>query len=74
VLRVTLKAGSKSGWRTGATQQAKAPGYLPFEPSAAHLFLQLVSRRYEKGAMLLASNRSVGEWGTVRNARSPRAS
>jgi len=40
-------------------------GYLPFEPDAAHLFFQLVSRRYEKGAMLLTSNRSVGEWDTV---------
>jgi hypothetical protein len=28
-------------------------GYLPFEPNAAHLFFQLVSRRYEKGAILL---------------------
>ena len=24
-------------------------GYLPFEPAAAHLFFQLVSRRYERG-------------------------
>jgi len=40
-------------------------GYLPFEPNAAHLFFQLVSRRYERGSMLLTSNRSVGEWGTV---------
>lgn len=40
-------------------------GYLPFEPSAAHLFFQLVSRRYEKGSMLVTSNRSVGEWGAV---------
>ena len=40
-------------------------GYLPFEPNAAHLFFQLVSRRYEKGAILLSSNRSVGEWGAV---------
>ena len=40
-------------------------GYLPFEPNAAHLFFQLVSRRYEKGAILLTSNRSVGDWGTV---------
>jgi DNA replication protein DnaC len=40
-------------------------GYLPFEPSAAHLFFQLVSRRYERGSMLITSNRSVGEWGTV---------
>jgi DNA replication protein DnaC len=40
-------------------------GYLPFETNAAHLFFQLVSRRYERGSMLLTSNRSVGEWGTV---------
>lgn len=37
-------------------------GYLPFEANAAHLFFQLVSRRYEKGSILIPSNRSVGEW------------
>jgi DNA replication protein DnaC len=40
-------------------------GYLPFETNAAHLFFQLVSRRYERGSLLLTSNRSVGEWGEV---------
>ena len=40
-------------------------GYLPFEPNAAHLFFQLVSRRYERGSLLITSNRSVGEWGEV---------
>jgi DNA replication protein DnaC len=40
-------------------------GYLPFEPNAAHLFFQLVSRRYERGSMLVTSNRSVAEWGGV---------
>ena len=40
-------------------------GYLPLEPDAAHLFFQLVSRRYETGAMLITSNRSVAEWGMV---------
>jgi DNA replication protein DnaC len=40
-------------------------GYLPLEPNAAHLFFQLVSRRYERGAILLTSNRSISEWGTV---------
>ncbi|WP_368508673.1 IS21-like element helper ATPase IstB [Bradyrhizobium lupini] len=40
-------------------------GYLPLEPDAAHLFFQLVSCRYESGAMLITSNRSVAEWGTV---------
>ena len=40
-------------------------GDLPFEPDAAHLFFQLVSRRYERGSMLVTSNRAVSEWGTV---------
>jgi DNA replication protein DnaC len=40
-------------------------GYLPFDPDAAHLFFQLVSRRYERGSMMITSNRAVGEWGTV---------
>lgn len=40
-------------------------GYLPFESNAAHLFFQLVSRRYERGSVLITTNRNVGEWGTV---------
>ena len=40
-------------------------GYLPFEQNAAHLFFQLVSRRYERGSMLVTSNRAVSEWGQV---------
>lgn len=40
-------------------------GYFPFEANAANLFFQLVSRRYERGSILITSNRSVGEWGSV---------
>ena len=40
-------------------------GYLPVEPDAAHVLFQLVSRRYERGSILLTSNRAVGEWGMV---------
>jgi DNA replication protein DnaC len=40
-------------------------GYLPFESNAAHLFFQLVSRRYERGSLLITCNRSVGDWGAV---------
>ena len=40
-------------------------GYLPLESNAAHLFFMLVSRRYERGSILITSNRSVGEWGLV---------
>lgn len=40
-------------------------GYLPLERESAHLFFQLVSRRYERGSLFLTSNRSVSEWGDV---------
>jgi len=40
-------------------------GYLPLEPNAAHLFFQLVARRYERGSLLITSNRAIGEWGSV---------
>jgi DNA replication protein DnaC len=40
-------------------------GYLPFEKRSAHLFFQLVARRYEKGSMLLTTNKMVGQWGGV---------
>jgi len=40
-------------------------GYLPFEKHAAHLFFQLVARRYERGSMLITSNQSVTQWGQV---------
>src|SRR5262249_45361952 len=40
-------------------------GYLPFERRAAHLFFQLVNRRYEKGSLLVTTNQRVSEWGMV---------
>lgn len=40
-------------------------GYLPLEEDAAHLFFQLVNRRYERGGFLVTSNRPVAEWGHV---------
>jgi len=40
-------------------------GYLPFERRAAHLFFQLVNRRYEKGSLLVTTNQRVSDWGTV---------
>lgn len=40
-------------------------GYLPVTPGGANLFFQLVNARYEKGAMILTSNRGFSEWGDV---------
>ena len=40
-------------------------GYLPVIPGGGNLFFQLVNARYEKGAMILTSNRGFAEWGAV---------
>ena len=34
-------------------------------PGGGNLFLQLVNARYEKGALILTSNRGFAEWGEV---------
>jgi DNA replication protein DnaC len=40
-------------------------GYLSVGAGAGNLFFQLVNARYEKGAMILTSNRGFAEWGDV---------
>ena len=40
-------------------------GYLPIERQGANLFFQLISRRYERGPMILTSNQSFSAWGDV---------
>jgi len=40
-------------------------GYLPVTPGGGNLFFQLVNARYEKGAMILTSNRGFAEWGDI---------
>ncbi len=40
-------------------------GYLPLTGMAATLFFQLVSARYERGSIILTSNKSFTDWGEV---------
>ena len=40
-------------------------GYLPIDRHGANLFFQLISRRYERGPIILTSNQSFGAWGEV---------
>lgn len=40
-------------------------GYLPVTPGGANLLFQLINARYEKGALILTSNRGFSEWGEV---------
>jgi DNA replication protein DnaC len=42
-----------------------AIGDIPIDQHGAHLFFQLISRRYERGAMILTANQSFGPWGEV---------
>lgn len=40
-------------------------GYASMETEVAHYFFQIVSNRYEKGSIILTSNKSYGSWGDV---------
>lgn len=37
-------------------------GYLPMTTNQAHLFFQVIARRYEKGSVIVTSNLSFGTW------------
>ena len=40
-------------------------GYLPVQKGGANLFFQLINARYERGSVILTSNRGFSEWGEV---------
>lgn len=40
-------------------------GYLPIDKNGANLFFQLINGRYEKGSIILTSNRGFKEWGEI---------
>ncbi len=40
-------------------------GYLPITPGGANLFFQLINSRYERGSLILTSNRGFSEWGEI---------
>jgi DNA replication protein DnaC len=40
-------------------------GYLPLDDLGAMIFFQLVSARYERGSIILSSNKSYGDWGAI---------
>jgi DNA replication protein DnaC len=40
-------------------------GYLPLDRDEANMVFQLISRRYERGSMIITSNKSFAEWGNV---------
>jgi DNA replication protein DnaC len=40
-------------------------GYLPLDRVGATLFFPLISARYERGSIVLTSNKSYGDWGEI---------
>src|SRR5262249_30886571 len=40
-------------------------GYLPLDQASANWIFQVVSRRYDKGSIILTSNRGFGDWNQV---------
>ncbi|MFG2235824.1 IS21-like element helper ATPase IstB [Streptomyces sp. NPDC048723] len=40
-------------------------GYQPLERAEANLVFQVISKRYEKGSIILTSNKAFSEWGQV---------
>lgn len=40
-------------------------GYLPMDQTSAHWVFQVISRRYERGLIVLTSNRGFSDWGAV---------
>lgn len=40
-------------------------GYIPLDQQSAQFLFRLISRRYQKGSIILTSNKSYGEWGEV---------
>ncbi|SDH02194.1 IstB-like ATP binding protein [Aneurinibacillus thermoaerophilus] len=40
-------------------------GYMHLEHGSAHYLFQVISRRYERGSIIMTSNKSFGEWGEV---------
>jgi DNA replication protein DnaC len=40
-------------------------GYLPLDDLGATIFFQLVSARYQRGSIILTSNKSYSDWGSI---------
>ena len=59
--RTSGSVGAPGGRLPGATR----PCLPPIDRVGANLFFQLISRRYERGPMILTSNQGFGSWGDV---------
>ena len=71
----TLAAAKSAGRLKAALKKYTKPalllldelGYLPIDKTGADLLFQVISLRYEQGALIITSNRAFKEWPTIFN-------
>lgn len=54
-----------SSWLDSGLLIVDEIGSLPIDRAGANFFFQLISRRYERGPMILTNNQGFGSWGDV---------
>jgi len=71
----TLSAAQHSGQLKGALRRYLAPamlileevGYLPIDQHGADLLFQVISQRYERGSIVLTTNKAFKQWTSIFN-------
>jgi len=71
----TLAAAQRNGRLKPALERSLKPtllildelGYLPIDKVGADLLFQIISRRYERGAIIITSNRVLKKWAEIFN-------
>jgi hypothetical protein len=63
--RALLEAVTAASCRRTTSHVVRRTTYLPLDRTDANLVFQLVSRRYEKGSIIITSNKAFSEWGQV---------
>ena len=53
------------GYLRASTLIIDEVGYLPLNRNDANLVFQIIARRYEKGSIIITSNKAFSEWGQV---------
>jgi DNA replication protein DnaC len=56
---------SHPGFRGDLEAGMMSIGYLPLERQAANLLFALIARRYERGSIIVTSNRGFEAWGEI---------
>ena len=54
-----------TGYLRPAVLAVDEVGYQPLERAGANLVFQVISKRYEKGSIILTSNKTFSEWGQI---------